>query len=252
MVVGVFLGVMFLAVGLVMMSEALQPSVFRDTEAKQAESCPPPAPPESLQPEMDREAEAVPFQPLAVINPPPEPPPFRMSQPAETFDRLVSSNPISRALDVGRHVSAAKGVVEILDLQTQVIHSQAEQVKTVLRGQGEINDFQDREKLRPLDLEVDISARQAMIAENEEKVARSRKTIKDLDRPPVQEAGKQAEDPIERLERQWRAGLKDITGAETLYNRMLAEIEEEYNENPEMLRIQKEALDKLYKEKLRK
>jgi hypothetical protein len=115
-----------------------------------------------------------------------EVPDLLRTETALTRQALGESGVFKRGQLKRKHLRTAADTKEILEVDTGLLKAQAEQVKTVIREQNEIDELVEDGELGPLRKKKKESALKAAIATNELTEAEQRKKKEDLYKePPV-------------------------------------------------------------------
>ena len=122
------------------------------------------------------------LQPVAAAKVVPDATSLSPTNVGEVLQTLNNKGPFGRAFELKKQVHIARQAKEIIEASTEVISAQADQIKTVLRNQNEIDELQDEATLRDLKLEAKKAELKAKISGHkfeEEKSHQDRRVYRD-------------------------------------------------------------------------
>lgn len=134
--------------------------------------------------------------PPDIFRAPASAPPLAGTDVAGLHKSLREKGPIGRHFEQQRRMSASQRTKEIVEADTNLIKAQAEQIKTVLQNQNDIDDLQDEAAVRELKRqkrEAELKAQIAAHKYTEEQAHQLRRDLKAKPAPPpAPEPGKES------------------------------------------------------------
>jgi len=168
------------------------------------------------------------------------------SSPAAIYRSLAQQNPLVRFYQITKHLLLSRDTRTVIENDTRLLEVQGIQHTTVLEKRNEIQRLVNDAEILPFRQMQEISALLAEIAENELRAAEAKNKIRSFSQQSVP---RDQEDPMDKLEREWRAILeKSVVGRQDVYDRIRRGAETKYKDNDRMLRIFLDKLDHLFEQ----